>query len=151
MNRITNSIDFCRVTQIYFPLSSSFYEFNDFPADSERDCRRDKQVQNCVGEADTYGNYREAKVVNIKHHWWWKLNWIKQNLPLDRLLLLEEDHVVTADFVDIIEKMVTLIETKGEKKDNYLMTLGTYKSKYSQTANDWQQLVSAQVSLKTFC
>jgi hypothetical protein len=28
---------------------------------------------NNAGNFDTFGNYREAKVVQIKHHWFWKV------------------------------------------------------------------------------
>ena len=29
---------------------------------------------------DSYGHYREAKFTQIKHHWWWKVNQIFDQL-----------------------------------------------------------------------
>ena len=40
MNKITESIKFCKVTRIFYPLSAAFYN-GEFPADSPSDCRRD--------------------------------------------------------------------------------------------------------------
>jgi len=139
MRRITMQIDFCRVTQIYYPLSAAFYH-NAFPADSPDDCRRDHTTTKCHGTADTYGNYREAAVVNIKHHWWWKLNFIRQHYAFQHLVLLEEDHVVTPDFITTIDMMKTTIK----QKEPFLMTLGTYKSRLSHLTIDWRQLIGSQ-------
>ena len=61
MDELTASIDFCRVSQIYFPLSASFYR-DRFPADDLQNCRKDEEVENCRGEQDTYGNFREARI-----------------------------------------------------------------------------------------
>lgn len=142
MNKITESIKFCKVTRIFYPLSAAFYS-GEFPADSPSDCRRDTTTK-CTGKADTYGNYREASVVNIKHHWWWKLNFIRQKFQnFTNLILLEEDHVVTADFIHTIRMMNEAVRRR-EKNDNYIMTLGTYKSKFSHLTTDWKQLISAQ-------
>ena len=50
---------------------------------------REKQ-ENCVGDTDLYGHFREAKIVNIKHHWWWKLNRIYRLFAdFKQLVLLE--------------------------------------------------------------
>ena len=43
---------------------------------------------------DTFGNFRNFKLSNIKHHWWWKLNIIKYSFNFDQILLLEEDYVL---------------------------------------------------------
>ena len=83
-------------------------------------------------------------MVNIKHHWWWKLNFIRQKFQFTNLVLLEEDHVVTADFIHTIEMMNEAVRRR-EKNDNFIMTLGTYKSKFSHLTTDWKQLISAQV------
>jgi len=61
MHELTSSIDFCRVSQIYFPLSASFYR-DRFPADDLENCRKDEDIENCRGEQDTYGNFREARI-----------------------------------------------------------------------------------------
>ena len=61
MHELTASIDFCRVSQIYFPLSANFYR-DRFPADDIQNCKKDEEIENCRGEQDTYGNFREARI-----------------------------------------------------------------------------------------
>ena len=46
--------------------------------------------------------FREAKISNIKHHWWWKLNFVNQFFNFEKLILLEEDHALANDAFDII-------------------------------------------------
>lgn len=65
---------------------------------------------------------REAHIVNIKHHWWWKLNFVSQFFSFDHLVLLEEDHALTSDALHVME----LMESLPNQAD--LMTLGHYKS-----------------------
>ena len=72
------------------------------------------------------------------------MNYIRQNFDFEKLVLLEEDHVVTADFITTIEKMNKIVDAK-QPDGNYVMTLGTYKSRFSHMTRDWQQLISAQV------
>lgn len=33
---------------------------------------------------DRYGNYRTAKITQIKHHWWWKANRVFDKLNVTR-------------------------------------------------------------------
>mgnify|MGYP000676288053 CR=1 FL=1 len=68
--------------------------------------------------------FREAHIVNIKHHWWWKLNFLKQYFSFDHLVLLEEDHALGADSIQMMENMEKL---KCERKECDLMSLGHYK------------------------
>ena len=62
---------------------------------------------------DQYGNYREAKMAQIKHHWIWKLGFVfeqfNETLALDNLhvLLLEEDHYL---FPDALHSLKILAE-----------------------------------------
>lgn len=61
MNSITESIDFCRLHQIFYPLSASFYQ-HEFPSDSPEDCSRRSMLHKdgsnekniCFGQPDTY-------------------------------------------------------------------------------------------------
>lgn len=150
MDDITKSIDFCRVHQIYFPLSANFY-VGEYPADSATDCAwnvaRSKQADgNCTGWEDSYGHFREARIVNIKHHWWWKLNWIKQQFGrYNSLTLLEEDHAVTPDFLHISAILSRFAAEQNAQMGNgkFITTLGTYKFKMSQATDDWLSVVSA--------
>lgn len=57
-----------------------------------------------------YGHYREAKFTQMKHHWWWKLNRIFDQLRATKLLngyllLLEEDYYVAEDFIHVLKLM----------------------------------------------
>jgi len=150
MDEITRSIDFCRVHQIYFPLSANFFH-GEFPADGKNDCvwnmAREKQ-ENCVGDTDLYGHFREAKIVNIKHHWWWKLNRIYRLFAdFKQLVLLEEDHAVTPDFLHILHSLtefsISANANINQGRDRFMMTFGTYKYKITENAADWQTIISA--------
>lgn len=152
MDAITKSIDFCRVHQIYFPLSANFYS-DEYPADSSTDCiwnkpRSTQPNTTCNGQEDSYGHFREARIVNIKHHWWWKLNRIKSYFPTyTYLILLEEDHAVTPDFLHITTQLNTFAADQNGKinqnHDRFMTTLGTYKSKLTTVKDDWLTVVSA--------
>jgi alpha-1,6-mannosyl-glycoprotein beta-1,2-N-acetylglucosaminyltransferase len=47
--------------------------------------RRDR-VLNCTNAQypDRFGNYREARLTQIKHHWWWKANYVFDQLRATR-------------------------------------------------------------------
>lgn len=146
MVNLTASIDFCRVTQIFFPLSASFYK-NRFPADDVDICVRNAHVENCKGEPDTYGNYRESHIVNIKHHWWWKLNYAAKFFPhIESFIFLEEDHALMPDFIEVLHKMKSFAEAKNPETKPvipFILTLGTYKSKMTKNTDDWQTIISS--------
>ena len=55
---------------------------------------------------------REAKISNIKHHWWWKLNFVNQFFNFEKLILLEEDHALAVDAFDIIGKYFCNLRSK---------------------------------------
>lgn len=80
-------------------------------------------------------HFREAHIVNIKHHWWWKLNFVAQFFSFDHLVLLEEDHALTSDALHVMELMENL------PNDSDLMALGHYKANLK---------LSPQVSIKNF-
>lgn len=150
MNSITESIDFCRLHQIFYPLSASFYQ-REFPSDSPEDCSRRSMLHKdgsnekniCFGQPDTYGNYRESKVVNIKHHWFWKLNYIRQNFKnYSKIILLEEDHIITPDFLQVNTKMEKVTETRIHDTPDFIHSLGTYKYKLTSNPSDWRNLIS---------
>ncbi|VDK68176.1 unnamed protein product [Cylicostephanus goldi] len=61
---------------------------------------------------DKYGNYRVAKLTQIKHHWWWKMNFVFDGI-FDRyaltepwVLLLEEDHFVAPDALHVLGMII---------------------------------------------
>lgn len=140
INELVKSIDFCKVMQIFYPYSIQTHP-NEFPGTDPKDCPRDMpikraQAANCRNAfyPDLYGHYREASFTQLKHHWWWKLNRIFDQLDITRhhtglLLLLEDDYYVAPDFIHILTQ---LAET-SKKLCTYcnIMSLGTY----SETIN----------------
>jgi len=96
---------------------------------------------------DKYGNYRVAKLTQIKHHWWWKvsneafsydkyinfeMNFIFEGIPAMKanngwVLLLEEDHYVSPDFLHvlrmIVDKKERLDSDDFNRNNNYYVTV----------------------------
>lgn len=136
INQLVRAIDFCMVMQIYYPYSIQLYP-NTFPGTDPRDCGRDigqlkaKKIK-CINAnyIDTYSHYREAKYTQMKHHWWWKLNRIFDELKITKdrqdvnLLLIEEDHYVASDFLHIYKQMQRMIPRECPKCN--IISLGTY-------------------------
>jgi alpha-1,6-mannosyl-glycoprotein beta-1,2-N-acetylglucosaminyltransferase len=66
---------------------------------------------NNVAHPDTYGNYRDVKYVQIKHHWFWKLSYIFEKFHLTKnmqnlnVLLLEEDYYLMPDTLYTLNKL----------------------------------------------
>ncbi|RMZ97683.1 alpha-1-6-mannosyl-glyco 2-beta-N-acetylglucosaminyltransferase [Brachionus plicatilis] len=117
MNTLIKSIDFCATLQIFYPYSLQLYP-DTFPGKDSNDCPRSlnkaKALEigcNNAAYPDTYGNYRESQVVQIKHHWFWKLAFIFDRLNetklLDNLhiLMLEEDHYLLPDSIHVLHKL----------------------------------------------
>lgn len=116
INELVEKINFCMVMQIFYPYPIQTHS-TAFPGDDPRDCPRNatrKQAKKlkCLNyeHPDIYGHYREAKFTQMKHHWWWKLNRIFDQLDATKyhtgfLLLLEEDYYVAADFIPVMKLM----------------------------------------------
>ena len=73
--------------------------------------------QGCVNAEwpDKYGHYREAKYTQTKHHWWWKVNHVIDQMTITRkhsgyFMFLEEDHYVVPDIFHVLNKMIQLKE-----------------------------------------
>eukprot|EP00731_Ephydatia_muelleri_P003560 Em0001g3560a len=103
---------------------------------------------NCTNalHPDTYGHYREAHFTAIKHHWCGRIHdleppqsnkrfpFLKINTVFDHLtttstysgyiILLEEDHFLSPDFVDVTRKLISLVNLRCADCD--LINLGTY-------------------------
>ncbi|XP_063722457.1 alpha-1,6-mannosyl-glycoprotein 2-beta-N-acetylglucosaminyltransferase-like isoform X2 [Symsagittifera roscoffensis] len=112
-----------KVLQIGFPFSQQIFP-NSFPGSSDNDCPRDITKDQALQEGclnadhpDSYGHYREAKYAAIKHHWWWKLNYVMNyvmslhektegvDVPV---LLIEEDHYLTPDAIQFLDEITSL-------------------------------------------
>lgn len=145
INRLVGSIDFCRVMQIFYPYSIQMYPHN-FPGEDPEDCPRnatrlqaERLKCNNRGHPDMYGHYREAKFTQMKHHWWWKLNRIFDQLEVTRhldgyLLLLEEDYLVAEDFIHVLKLLQQKSRASCAKCN--LLSLGTYSESIAETSHD---------------
>ncbi|XP_070490725.1 alpha-1,6-mannosyl-glycoprotein 2-beta-N-acetylglucosaminyltransferase isoform X1 [Chironomus tepperi] len=135
INDLVQSIDFCKVMQIFYPFSIQTHP-NEFPGTDPKDCKRDmKKEQAAIVKCqnadfpDLYGHYREASFTQTKNHWWWKANRVFDQLEVTRyhtglVLFLEEDHYVAEDFLYLL-KMMQLKAYELCSKCN-VMSLGTY-------------------------
>uniref|UniRef100_A0A182PLF8 Alpha-1,6-mannosyl-glycoprotein 2-beta-N-acetylglucosaminyltransferase n=1 Tax=Anopheles epiroticus TaxID=199890 RepID=A0A182PLF8_9DIPT len=135
INDLVQSIDFCKVMQIFYPFSIQTHP-NEFPGADPGDCPRDiKKEQallrkcNNALHPDLYGHYREAKFTQTKHHWWWKANRVFDQLEVTKyhtgmVVFLEEDHYVAEDFLYILELMFRKSQDLCPKCN--ILSLGTY-------------------------
>lgn len=135
MNTVVESVDFCRVAQIFFPYSLQVFP-DTFPGESKDDCPRDAskekaQKLNCTNaeHPDSYGHYREAKVTAIKHHWWWKVNTVFDRLYETQnysgyVIFLEEDHIVAPDFIEVAKQLIGMRNSQCTDCD--FINLGMY-------------------------
>ena len=156
INELVQSIDFCKVMQIFYPFSIQMHP-NEFPGTDGKDCKRDMTkdqalVANCKNARypDLYGHYREASFTQMKHHWWWKLNRVFDQLDATKhhtglVLLLEDDYYVSPDFLQIIN----LLQRTSEKACPIcnIMSLGTHEATINHN-NYFQVEVSPWITSK---
>lgn len=145
INELVQSIDFCKVMQIFYPFSiqnhSEVFPGTD-PKDCERDLKKDQAVAAKCQNAnfpDLYGHYREAAYTQTKHHWWWKANRVFDQLEVMRfhtglVLFLEEDHYVAEDFLHILQLMEKSSPSLCQRCN--VVSLGTYKTSLSSSNSD---------------
>lgn len=100
MNKIVEGIRFCQVKQIFSPYSPHLF-VDSFPGVSPGDCqdKDDPLLTKCKGKADQYGNHRSPRIVSLKHHWWWMMNWVWDGMEETKrhtghILFIEEDHFI---------------------------------------------------------
>ena len=75
------------------------------------DQKRNLDECNSKAKPDSYGHYREVQFSQIKLHWAWKLNFIRQKLAKNELsfkyiVLLEEDHFLLPDALHIAKNHI---------------------------------------------
>jgi len=146
INYLVRSIDFCKTTQIFYPLSLQTHK-TIFPGKSKNDCPRDikkpKALERSCTNAhwpDIHGHYREAQFTQTKHHWWWKANQVFGVLPVTKqftglVLFLEEDHYVAEDFLHVLSLMLA----QKRKYNVDILSLGTYLKKAAVKTNNRQE------------
>ncbi|CAH1103066.1 unnamed protein product [Psylliodes chrysocephalus] len=157
MNSLVQSIDFCKVIQIFYPYSIQTHP-NEFPGEDPGDCPRDmkkdqallKKCNNAL-YPDVYGHYREAKFTQTKHHWWWKANRVFNQLEVTRnhtglVVLLEEDHYVAEDFIHMLRLMERTY--KESCRHCNVLSLGTYLKTYNYYADSKKVEISPWISSK---
>uniref|UniRef100_A0A914YFN5 Alpha-1,6-mannosyl-glycoprotein 2-beta-N-acetylglucosaminyltransferase n=1 Tax=Panagrolaimus superbus TaxID=310955 RepID=A0A914YFN5_9BILA len=148
INTAIKNIDFCRVIQIFYPYNIQIFA-NIFPGQHPDDC--DSSVNAKEAESlkcqnwrfpDKYGHYRIASFSQIKHHWWWKTNYVfmlMERYHLDTYtVFLEEDHYVAPDMIHVLKILI-------EKKDKFcrnckLLSLGFYLKNFNNYRNDINKL-----------
>ncbi|XP_018322841.1 alpha-1,6-mannosyl-glycoprotein 2-beta-N-acetylglucosaminyltransferase-like [Agrilus planipennis] len=116
INNLIRNVTFCDVLQIYFPYSIQNFP-DQFPGDDPNDCPRNIEKteaieKNCTSAQfpDKFNHYRESRLCQIKHHWWWKANYVIDSLEVTRnhtglFLFLEEDFYVLPDLIYVMKKM----------------------------------------------
>ena len=117
MNSLIHSEAKFLFKQIFYPYMLQLYE-NKFPGHDPNDCpkatkKHDALRMHCNNAAnpDSYGNYREFSIVQIKHHWFWKLSFVFESYAFTKfnkdlgVLLLEEDYYLIPDALHILEKL----------------------------------------------
>ncbi|XP_067012425.1 alpha-1,6-mannosyl-glycoprotein 2-beta-N-acetylglucosaminyltransferase isoform X2 [Anabrus simplex] len=157
INELVQSIDFCKVMQIFYPYSIQTHP-HEFPGESPGDCPRNikkeqarEMMCNNALYPDLYGHYREAKFTQTKHHWWWKANRVFNQLEVTRnhtgmVLFLEEDHYVAEDFIHILRLMERSCKTSCDKCN--ILSLGTYLKTYNYYGDSKKAEVTPWVSSK---
>ncbi|XP_076678278.1 alpha-1,6-mannosyl-glycoprotein 2-beta-N-acetylglucosaminyltransferase isoform X4 [Andrena cerasifolii] len=144
INYLVQSVDFCRVIQIFYPHSIQTHP-RSFPGEDPNDCPRNIRKEQalslgCINakHPDLYGHYREAKFTQTKHHWWWKANRVFDQLSITRnhtgmVLFLEEDHYVAEDFLHVLRLMERTCKHSCERCN--VLSLGTYLKTYNYFAD----------------
>ncbi|CAD5216921.1 unnamed protein product [Bursaphelenchus okinawaensis] len=150
INQLIKSINFTRAIQIVYPNNIQLFP-NKFPGQDPNDCpdriskaKAEEMKCNNWEWPDKYGNYRLSKLSQIKHHWWWKMNYVfdgivkKYNLDEKYVMLLEEDHYVAPDVLYVLEKMIEHKEQDCEKCE--VLCLGFYLKNYNRYNSDIDKL-----------
>ncbi|XP_025988551.1 alpha-1,6-mannosyl-glycoprotein 2-beta-N-acetylglucosaminyltransferase isoform X2 [Solenopsis invicta] len=140
INYLVQSVDFCRVMQIFYPHSIQTHPHT-FPGEGPNDCPRNIRKEQALNlkctnakHPDLYGHYREAKFTQTKHHWWWKANRVFDQLAVTKnhtgmVLFLEEDHYVAEDFLHVLRLMERTCKLSCERCN--VLSLGTYLKTYN--------------------
>jgi len=140
LNKLVADIDFAPTMQIFYPYMLQVY-FNKYPGPQWDDCNPDnmtKELAVLAGCAnaksyDSYGHYRSYKVVQIKLHWFWKLNFLFEQIRYlsDKnfdVLLLEEDYFLMPDSLYLIHKLKEKVRSPLD-----IISLGFFKKQKQET------------------
>ncbi|XP_029154956.1 alpha-1,6-mannosyl-glycoprotein 2-beta-N-acetylglucosaminyltransferase isoform X2 [Nylanderia fulva] len=157
INYLVQSVDFCRVMQIFYPHSIQTHP-RTFPGEGPNDCPRNIRKEQALNlkctnakHPDLYGHYREAKFTQTKHHWWWKANRVFDQLSATRnhsgmVLFLEEDHYVAEDFLHVLRLMERTCKLSCERCN--VLSLGTYLKTYNYFADFSRKFLGVDSALQ---
>uniref|UniRef100_A0A6M2DRR2 Alpha-1,6-mannosyl-glycoprotein 2-beta-N-acetylglucosaminyltransferase n=1 Tax=Xenopsylla cheopis TaxID=163159 RepID=A0A6M2DRR2_XENCH len=157
INDLVQSVDFCKVMQIFYPYSIQTHP-RIFPGEDPKDCPRNLNREQAILRKcnnalhpDSYGHYREAKFCQTKHHWWWKANRVFDQLDVTRyftgpVIFLEEDHYVAPDFLHVLGLMQDSVKIHCSKCN--ILSLGTYLKTYNYYGNSKQAEITPWISSK---
>ncbi|KAM3726309.1 Alpha-1,6-mannosyl-glycoprotein 2-beta-N-acetylglucosaminyltransferase [Dirofilaria immitis] len=150
INRLIKGINFCLVMQIFYPYNIQLFP-DVFPGQDPSDCPEKATEQEAAllkcnnwKNPDKYGHFRVAQLTQIKHHWWWKMNYVFDGILKQYVLtkawviLLEEDHYVSPDFLHVMRLIV-------DNKSNFcaecqVISLGLYLKQYNNFKADLNRL-----------
>ncbi|KAF5297107.1 hypothetical protein FQA39_LY02687 [Lamprigera yunnana] len=157
INKLIANITFCKYMQIFYPYSTQLHP-NVFPGPDEKD----KETG------------RNATTMQMKHHWWWKVNKVFHFLSTTDydglVLLLEEDFYMVKDFIPTLKLMQETarkscdscelfslalnehsvnVDMAQENKANHIRKSNRISNMgISLTASSWKKIVSQK---KCFC
>ncbi|RWS21085.1 alpha-1:6-mannosyl-glycoprotein 2-beta-N-acetylglucosaminyltransferase-like protein, partial [Leptotrombidium deliense] len=135
INEIVKSIKFAKVMQIFYPHSTQLFPHS-FPGDDPNDCPKDMSKEdairmkcNSAEYPDKNGRYRESKITQIRHHWFWKINFIFEHLHVTRdfngyVVFVEEDYYLLPDSLHFVDEMRKL----SNNDPHCVYSLGNWKS-----------------------
>jgi len=145
VNDLIVNIKFCQVIQIFYPYPIQIFH-NRFPGADPHDCeekmkKKEAEEAKCNNwnSPDSYGNYRSAPLTQIKHHFWWKMNYVFDNI-LDKyninknIILLEEDHMVAPDVFYTLDKVIGVKNESCAECD--IVVLGLFTRNYNNYQRD---------------
>ncbi|XP_042240097.1 alpha-1,6-mannosyl-glycoprotein 2-beta-N-acetylglucosaminyltransferase-like [Homarus americanus] len=148
INALVRNIKDFRAMQMFFPFSIQLHAHT-FPGIDPRDCARNTSRQSsgkCLGHPDTYGHYREAPLTQIKHHWWWKIHRVFEEVRVTResagwVVFLEEDHYLAPDLLHVLHRLLRDKDTLC--RHCQVIALGNYNKlngflqRNTVTISDW--------------
>uniref|UniRef100_A0A6A7FY52 Alpha-1,6-mannosyl-glycoprotein 2-beta-N-acetylglucosaminyltransferase n=1 Tax=Hirondellea gigas TaxID=1518452 RepID=A0A6A7FY52_9CRUS len=156
MNSLVTSITEFRAMTMFFPFNRQLHP-KAFPGIDPRDCSRNynkiargNRVGVCLNEdwPDQYGHYREAHLTQLKHHWWWKLHRVFEELDVTKgftgdVLFLEDDYYVAPDVLYVVR----MLRASPQSKDSLIISVGnflryipsTYQNRVFLTHRGWFQ------------
>lgn len=114
MEEAVRNITFTKTVQIFYPFNDHVCR-NSFPGPNNHYCRF------TLGCSDFVSGLRNASLSQNKHFWWWTLNFVYEQLQMKnkyvhKLMLLEDDDVVTADFLIVTDLLSELCYEVEEER-----------------------------------